>query len=143
MTTRFTNVFSLLAILLAAFAFSACRSSDISPSPGEPDPIPAPENDPVISILVPELRPWLGFHPAIITHEPGRNLHVETPMRNMTYQRHFLQYRYLFYNTSNVEVGPTMPWTRIYAEPKQTLRLIGDATSPDVDHYRLEIKAAK
>ncbi len=52
---------SLIIILLLAFG---CESPNRAPAGGYGDPYPAPLNDPQISVLSADLRPWLGFHPA-------------------------------------------------------------------------------
>jgi hypothetical protein len=131
--------------MIAAVALSAavgCQT-DISPSPGMGDPVPAPVNDPVITILAPELRPWLGFHPAIIVNDGHKPMSVETPMRNMTVNRYFVDYRFLFYNAAGQELTPAMGWQMVALEPKQLVRLKGKALSTEADSYRLEIKWAK
>jgi hypothetical protein len=131
--------------MIAAVALSVavgCQT-DISPSPGMGDPVPAPVNDPVITILAPELRPWLGFHPAIIENDGHKPMSVETPMRNMTVNRYFVDYRFLFYNAAGQELTPAMGWQMVALEPKQLVRLKGKALSTEADSYRLEIKWAK
>ena len=127
----------------ALLAAAAGCQTDISPSPGMGDPVPAPVNDPVITILAPELRPWLGFHPAIVVNDGERPMTVETPMRNMTYKRYFLDYRYLFYNAAGQELTPAMGWQFINLESKQLVRLKGKALSTEATSYRLEIKWGK
>ena len=37
-----------------------------------------------ITILAPELRPWLGFHPPKVSRTDTDTMAVEVPMRNLT-----------------------------------------------------------
>jgi hypothetical protein len=134
---------ALMVLALAVLGGGVGCQTDISPSPGMGDPVPAPVNDPVITILAPELRPWLGFHPAIIVNDGHNPMTVETPMRNMTVNRYFVDYRFLFYNAAGQELTPAMGWQMVALEPKQLVRLKGKALSTEADSYRLEIKWAK
>jgi hypothetical protein len=134
---------SMIALAMAALLSLGGCQTDISPSPGLGDPVPAPVNDPVITILAPELRPWLGFHPSIVVNDGQRPMSVETPMRNMTEKRYFIDYRFLFYNAAGQELTPAMGWHFVNLEPKQLVRLKGKALSTEATSYRLEIKWAK
>ena len=140
------SVFTMLACTVFACAalpaLTACKT-DTSPSSGVGDPYPAPGNDPQISVLSPELRPWLGFQPAVIERDGKRPMTVEVPVRNSTAKAYNIEYRFLFYNNSGVEVTPTMGWTFARFEPKQIVRLKGKALSLDAQNYRLEVKWSK
>jgi len=107
------------------------------------DPYPAPMNDPQITILAPELRPWLGFHPAIIDDDGRRPMQVQIPVRNMTDRDYLIDYRVLFYDDSGMQLDPVMGWKMEALRPKQTVRLIGQALDTRARNYRLEIKWAR
>lgn len=136
-----TRLTTIAAVLTTALVLG-CRT-DISPSGGLGDPYPAPLNDPQISVLSPELRPWLGFHPAIIDRDIERPMYVEVPVRNMTDRQYLVDYRFLFYDANGLEVRPTMGWTMAAFEPKQVLRLDGSAMSNDAVSHRLELRWAR
>lgn len=142
MTLRHTTVTLLFASLIAATGLTACKT-DTSPSPGVGDPYPPPGNDPQISILSPELRPWLGWQPAIIDKNGPQPMSVEVPVRNSTANAYNIDYRVLFFNDKGQEVPPTMGWTFQRMEPKQIVRLKGKALSTDAVDYKVEVKWAK
>jgi hypothetical protein len=130
-------------IIIMGAALAGCQQPDISPSPGMGDPYPAPINDPQISILSPELRPWLGFHPAIVVDDPPQPLQVEVPVRNLTNNTYLIDYRILFYDAAGRELEPVMGWAMEPLRPKQTVRLKGGALSTEAVNYRLEVKWAR
>ena len=55
-----------VACLLAAAVLLLAGCHSPAPSPGLGDPWLPPGNDPQISVLSPELQPWLRFQPARI-----------------------------------------------------------------------------
>ena len=59
----------ILTALLGGLVLCGCQEPNLAPSYGMGDPYPAPLNDPQISLLSPELRPWIAFHPAIVTDD--------------------------------------------------------------------------
>jgi hypothetical protein len=118
-----------------------CKSNpDIAPSPGMGDPYVAPLNDPQISILSPELRPYLGFHPAIVTKDGERPMSVEIPVRNLTYNKYLLEYRILFYDENGRELSPVMGWEFVPMDPKQIVRMKRSAMGVEAADYRLEVR---
>ncbi len=133
---RTITLIALLGLL------TACRT-DISPSGGIGDPYPAPINDPQIAILSPELRPWLGFHPAIIEDDGERPMHVQIPVRNLTDRDYLIDYRVLFYDEGGVQLEPVMGWKMEALRPKQTVRLDGRALDTRARSYRVEVKWAR
>lgn len=131
----------LTLVALSCACAVGCRSvPDPAPSAGMGDPYPAPLNDPQITILSPELRRWLGFHPAIVTRDDERPMEVEVPMRNLTYDKYLLEYRFLFYDDNYRQIEPVEGWQFQPLEPKQLVRLKGSALSTDAESYRLEVK---
>lgn len=138
------NATKILCFLLCAFCFAlgGCQSTprDTAPSPGMGDWYPAPMNDPQISVLSPELRPWLGFQPAVIIKDDKHPMHVEVPVRNSTYNKYLIEYRFLFYDDNGAELVPIMGWQMVPLEPKQIARLKAGALTTNADHYRLEVK---
>lgn len=134
---------------LATFSLLVCLAmvpgcqTDISPSGGMGDPYPAPLNDPQITILAPELRPWLGFHPAIIENDGVKPMHVQIPVRNLTDRDYLIDYRVLFYDVNGVQLDPVMGWKMEALRPKQTVRLDGRALDTQAVNYRIEIKWAR
>ena len=131
--------FMLLCAVCSVVA-AGCKSNDTLPSPGMADPYPAPLNDPNITIVSPELRPWLGFQPAIVIDDGERGMHVEQPMRNLTYEKYLLEYRILFYDENGRELTPVMGWEFISLDPKQLVRLKRSAMSTDAKDYRIEVR---
>lgn len=132
----------IIACAVALTTLTACKY-DTSPSPGVGDPYPPPGNDPQISVLSPELRPWIGFQPAVVVRDDKAPMRVEVPARNSTYNKYLIEYRFLYYGDNGLEVTPTMGWQMIAMEPKQIVRLKGAALSTDAKAYRLEVKWSK
>ena len=140
-----TPFLNLCFAICALWFLSGCQSTphDTAPSPGMGDWYPAPMNDPQISVLSPELRPWLGFQPAIITKDGQRPMRIEVPVRNSTYEKYLLEYRILFYDAAGRELDPVMSWEFVPMEPKQIVRLKRSAMTLDAESYRLEVKWAR
>jgi uncharacterized protein YcfL len=131
---------SMLLCAVCATFVAGCKSHDTLPSPGMADSYPAPLNDPNITILAPELRPWLGFQPAVIFDDGERGMRVEQPMRNLSYEKYLLEYRILFHDENGLELKPVMGWEFISVDPKQLVRLGRSATSADAKDYRIEVR---
>lgn len=131
-----------IAALLSTMLLLGCQP-DRSPSPGMGDFYPAPLNDPQISVLSPELRPWLAFHPAGIVDDGERPYRVEVPVRNMTDRQYLVDYRFLFYDEDGMEVTPTMGWEMMPMESRQVVRLRGSAMSTEAVNHRLELRWAR
>lgn len=129
-------------LVLTALVLPACQQ-DTSPSPGMGDSYPAPMNDPQISVLSPELQPWLRFQPAIVVNDGRRPMQVQLPVRNTTNEQYLIDYRVLYFNENNVQLEPTMGWTRANLLPKQIVRLEGKALDLDARTYKVEIKWAR
>lgn len=133
-----------LPLLALSIFFVGCEQPvNTAPSPGMGDAYPAPLNDPQISILSPELRPWLAFHPAIVVDDGERPMQVQVPVRNVTTHKYLIDYRILFYDLNGMELEPKMGWTMAPLLPKEVLRLSAKAMSTDAVNYRLEIKWAR
>ena len=126
-----------------SLALLGCQEPNLGPSYGMGDPYPAPLNDPQISLLSPELRPWIAFHPAIVTDDGEVPMQVEVPLRNMTDRQYLLDYRFLFYDENDRALEPEMGWTMVALRPRQTVRLKAGAMTTDADRYRLEVKWAR
>ncbi len=131
-----------VACLVICMCVLGCAGPPIGPSPGMGDPYPAPLNDPQISVLSPDLRPWLAFHPARLEYDGKRPLQVEVPVRNMADRRYLIEYRFLFFDSGDVELEPTLGWRSAVLLPKQTVRLKAGAMSPAATGYRLEVQWA-
>lgn len=131
------------SFVLALAALAGCQSHRAAPSSGLGDPYPAPLNDPQITVLAPELRQWLAFHPARIEYEPDKPMQVEVPVRNLAARQYLIDYRILFFDADDLEVPPPMGWTFASLEPKQTVRLKAGAMSPEAVNYRIEIRWAR
>jgi hypothetical protein len=132
----------MLALITLVVLLPACRT-DMSPSGGLGDPYPAPMNDPQIAILSPELRPWLGFHPAVVVDDGERPMHVQIPVRNLTDRDYLIDYRVLFFDANGIMLEPIMGWKMEALRPKQTVRLDGKAMDTQAVSYRLEVKWAR
>jgi uncharacterized protein YcfL len=137
--SAFKMVSSSLVVCALCVVSTGCKT-DTAPSAGMGDPYPAPMNDPQISMLSPELREHIVFQPAIITKDGQRAMTVEVPMRNTTYNKYLLEYRYLFYDASGRELGPVMGWKFTPLDPKQVVRLKESAPAVEADNYRLEVR---
>jgi len=121
----------------------ACSSPDTSPSAGRGDSYPAPMNDPQISVLDPVLRDWIAFQPGTITHEGGVNdriTDIQVPVRNLTERVYEIEYRYLWFDSNGRQIEPLMGWTFARLDPKQVVRLDGNASLVDARDYRLEVR---
>lgn len=128
------------AVLLSA---AGCERQTIYPPTGHGDPIAAPENDPQISVLSADLRGWLAFQPAAIDQDGQRPMAVQVPVRNIAERQYLIDYRFLFYDEDGMELQPMMGWTMASLQPKQIVRLRGNALSREAVNYRLEIKWAR
>lgn len=131
-----------IIVLVAATALLGCQV-DRGPSPGLGDPYMAPVNDPQISVLSPELREWIAFHPAIIDDDPTKPMLVEVPVRNMTDRQYLVDYRFLFFDENGLEVTPTMGWQMAPLEARQIARLRGSAMSLEAVSHKLELRWAR
>jgi len=127
---------------LAVTLMVGCQTQQGAPSSGLGDPWPAPVNDPQNTVLSPDLRQWLRFHPARIELDPGRPMQVAVPVRNLANRQYIISYRITFYDADDVEVTPTMGWLREAIDAKQTARLTAGAMSDEAVNYRLEVKWA-
>lgn len=132
-----------LASVLGVLFVLGCEAPDIAPVAGLGDPYLPPFNDPQISLLSPELQPWLGFHPAIIIDDGKRPMRVQVPVRNLTNRQCLIDYRILFYDADEMELAPVMGWTMAALRPKQIVRLKAKTLSTDAASYRLEVKWAR
>ncbi len=143
MTTlsKFAYFFFIAAFVMLATSCTA--PPDLSPPTGMGDPYPAPENDPRIAILAPDLRPWLGFHTPIVQDDGQRPMHVQLPVRNLAEKTYLIDYRIIFYDASGFELSPVMGWRMVDLRPKQTARLDGKALSTDAASWRAEVKWAR
>ncbi len=133
----------LFANVLAVLFVLGCEAPDIAPVAGLGDPYLPPFNNPQISLLSPELQPWLGFHPAIIIDDGKRPMQVQVPVRNLTDRQYLIDYRILFYDADEMELAPAMGWTMAALRPKQIVRLKAKALTTDAASYRLEVKWAR
>lgn len=142
---RIASGAAAMLALVASLVTAGCESGppDVAPSPGLGDPYPAPFNDPQISVLSPELRPWIAFHPAIITRDPRRPMQVEVPVRNVTDRQYVLDYRFVFYDEDGREQEPVMGWALQALDPKQVARLKAGALDAEARDYRLEVRWAR
>lgn len=134
----------IAAMALPALALSlvACTTpSDPSPNAGLLDPVPAPANNPQVSLGSPELQQLLGFEPGISERRNGL-LHVAVPMRNLTNNRYTLDYRFVFYDENGMEVGPQMGYKEIILDPKEQRRPATNAADGRAVAYRLHVKWA-
>jgi len=138
------NRFLCTLCTLVSLALVACDTPpDLSPSPGRGDPYPAPLNDPQISVLSPDLRPWLGFQPALVTVDGQRPMQIELPVRNLTAHRYLVEYRMLFYDDRDRLLDPTMGWRMVPLDPKQTVRLEANALDTVAANWRAEVRWAQ
>ena len=129
---------------LACLAAAGC-TPDVSPRPGLGDPVPAPFNNPEITILDAPLQSVLGFQPAIIQRdrEKGLPMQVQVPVRNLADPLYLIDYRFIFYDENGVELEPVMSWRRQELRSRQTVTLKAGAMTVDAVRYRLEIKWAR
>lgn len=130
-----------LCVMIGAALLGGCQA-DRSPAPGQADPYPAPINDPQITVISPQLRPWLGFQPAVVTgrYDEDRPMQVEVPMRNLAERQYLVEYRFLFYDEAGRELEPVMGWKMQPLGPKQNVRLKAGALHNDAVDWRLEVR---
>lgn len=141
---RVRRIVALVAVVASIVIFAAaggCNSHpDISPSGGLGDPVPAPMNDPTITVLSPELRQWLFFHPAIISRTANGLMVVEVPVRNAASRMYLTEYRIIFYDENGSQLGPLMSWEFQEFHPKQLVHLKRTSLTAAARSYRLELK---
>ena len=130
-------------VLITVLPAGCDQPADISPGAGMGDPYPAPLNDPQISILAPDLRQWLAFHPATVVSDGDRPMHVQVPVRNLAEKKYLVDYRFIFYDANGMQMDPIMGWSMVALRPKQTQYLTARALSTDAESYRLEVKWAR
>ena len=138
--TRFHVFRAFVAAGLAIFIAAGCQQPDLGPAPGMGDPYPAPMNDPQITVLAQDLRPWLGFHPAIVVEGGNGTMNVQLPVRNLSERQLLVDYRILFYDGNGVELEPPMSFRMIALGPKQTVRMSGNSFDNAAASYRVEVK---
>lgn len=126
--------------LLAVLLVGGCQITNPNPSPGRSDPVPPPANAPQISVLSPDLQPWIAFDPAYIERPVDAPMQIQTPMRNLTNYQYLVEYRYLFYDENGMELTPKMDWKMVDVDPKQQVRLHGGALSREAVAHRLEVR---
>ena len=131
----------LLAAALAAIWLAGC-TADMSPSPGLADPVPSPYHDPQVTVIHPEIREWVRFHPALISARDGQPMEVEIPARNTTDRLYIIQYRYVFYDREGRTLEPEMSWHRAALRPKTTVHLEGTSMTANAVRFKLEVKWA-
>ena len=120
-----------------------CETPSIAPAAGLGDPYPAPLIDPQISVLSAELRPWLFFHPAIISTKTATPMQVQIPIRNAAQRMYLIDYRVLFYDSNGMELEPPMGWKMVSLQPKEVVYLKANALDTAAESYRLEVKWAR
>ncbi len=126
----------------ALVSLTGCQQSfDPSPNAGLIDPVPAPANNPQVSLGSQELAQLLGFEPGISERRNGL-LHVAVPMRNLTNNRYTLDYRFVFYDDSGMEVTPQMGFQEIIIDPKEQRRPAATAPDSRAVAYRMHVKWA-
>ena len=130
-----------IAILLTIGLLEGCQP-ELGTIPGLGDPVPAPFNDPEISILSPELQGWLGFQNATITDRGGL-MDVQVPVRNLSTVQYVIDYRITFFDRTGRRLGSQMAWRREVLHPKQVGYMNATALSTDAVRYKVEIKWAK
>jgi uncharacterized protein YcfL len=128
---------------VAAIVAGGCEPPDISPAPGLGDPYPAPINDPQITVHDEELRMFLGFQPAIVVNDGERPLLVEVPVRNLADSPRLIDYRFIFFDATGLELQPVMGWHFQPMQPKQNVRLRARAPHLSAINYKLEVKWAR
>lgn len=129
-----------LALLLGAAPLAGCQT-DTSPAPGLGDWVPAPANDPQITVLAEELRPWLGFQPSIVTRDPV--LAIEVPVRNLAPRNYMIDYRFTYFDAQGRTIEPQLSWTPIPLESKQNIRLRGNALDQRAVNWKVEVRWAR
>jgi len=126
-------------LLVAMLAGAGCKSKQTAPSPGMGDPVPAPMNDPQITVIHEDLRKVLGFQPAIVVENEGP-MSVQIPVRNLYSKRYDVDYRIIFFDTDDRQLEPLMGWRTITFRPKQSHRLKANALDDRARNYRVEVK---
>ncbi len=135
-----------LSVACAAALFVAILSgcqADRSPGAGMADPYPAEVNDPRITVLAPDLRPWIGFQDIRVDPDADKPLAIDVPVRNLTERQYLIDYRFLFYDEDGMQISPAMSWRMVALEPKQNVRLHGRALDQDAVDFRLEVRWAR
>lgn len=138
---RKRSILTLLAAAVAAATLGACQQLGPEPLAGRYDPVPAPANNPQVSLGSPELAQLLGFEGGISERRNGL-LHVAVPMRNLTNNRYTLDYRFIFYDENGMEVTPHMGYQEIILDPKEQRRPSTIAPDGRAVAYRMHVKWA-
>lgn len=139
---RTTTAVTVLVSAALLAALGACQKpAGPGPNTGLYDPVPAPANNPQVSLGSPELQQLLGFEAGISERRNGL-LHVAVPMRNLTNNRYTLDYRFVFYDESGMEVGPEMGYQEIILDPKEQRRPATTAPDSSAVAYRMHVKWA-
>ncbi|MFG0294147.1 MAG: YcfL family protein [Phycisphaerales bacterium JB050] len=138
---RSTTLIALLAAGALATLGACQKTLDPSPNAGLLDPVPAPANNPQVSLGSKELEQILGFEPGISERRNGL-LHVAVPMRNLTNNRYTLDYRFVFYDENGMELMPQMGYQEIILDPKEQRRPATNAPDGRAVAYRLHVKWA-
>ncbi|HMN95176.1 MAG TPA: DUF1425 domain-containing protein [Phycisphaerales bacterium] len=135
----FLRLAAVTSVLLGAVA---CTTSP-DPSPGRPDPYPAPGNNPKISVLDPNLQRGIAFQTATELPPGAAPLTVQVPVRNLSNFEYLIDYRFLFYDADGLELAPAMSWRALSLLPKQVQMLRANALDARAVDWRLEVKWAR
>jgi len=136
---------TLSVVCAAAFVFTTLTGCQVDRSPGAgmADPYPAEVNDPRITVLAPDLRPWIGFQDIRVDSNDDKPLSINVPVRNLTERQYLIDYRFLFYDEDGMQISPAMSWHMVALEPKQNVRLQGRALDQNAVDFRLEVRWAR
>ena len=135
---------ALLAPTLSAAVLTTapgCHTTTPNPYAGQPDPVPAPYNNPHIALSQPELVGSLGFDSPIVTR-PDDLLTVGVPTRSLGENRYLLEYRFVWYDKSGLEVRPAMGWKEFVLEPKGSKVIQANALDKTAVDWKVEIRWA-
>lgn len=133
----------LLILCITALAFVAACATSPDPSPGMPDPFPAPGNNPKISVLDPNLQRGIGFQTVTEIPPGAAPLTIQVPVRNLSNYEYIIDYRFLFQDASGLQLEPVMSWRSVTLLPKQVQVLRANALDTRAVDWRLEVKWAR
>jgi hypothetical protein len=100
--------------------------------------------DAPVTVLTPELRPWLEVEPPVVTRDDRRRLAIEVGVRNRAAREQLLEYRVLFQDRAGRDREPAMAWTMVGTGPPDTVVVLAArASDAEAGRCRVEIRRAR
>lgn len=130
-----------LIALSAVLAVLGCQSPSTAPYAARPDPEQPPYSNPRVQLISGDLVRSLGTEKPIVTRDDDL-LMVTVPLRNLSDNNYYLDYKYVFYDSKGREVRPAMGWKEIVLPPRTRRDFTANALDEKAVDWKLMIRWA-